>query len=623
MKNLCNFSATVDFANNTFRDWRALRGSASVGPVICERHKSTQPRMPSLFAPELRWLFPKVKPQLPFHAASFAFLTLASLLTLVMPFTIRWLIDSVLPERNPHLLAIAIGLILVSYEGKAVLTAFGGYLTFRATQNTAFALRTALLQHLDSLSADYFDRAPVGELLYPFERPIDEISYFGSDLLPSILRAAIATGITLSAMIVLSRVLTLIVLPIVPTFLAIRRHYRSTIARQADEVQQNRSKFSSFLGEHLSAVLQIQLLGQTEAQEGQACSLLADAVSSQDVLYRTGAYFSAFSNLTIVSGIAGTLALGSVMVFLGLLTVGTLIAFYSLLLQLFDPLSTAMEMYARAQRTFSSIRHIQAFFESKPTLNDAPHARSLVSGSACHIVVRDIFFRYSRRSEAIRIQKLDIQQGERLAIAGPNGAGKSTLGKLLARLYDVEAGTIEIADSDVRQVTLASLRATVLYLPAQPVLFHRSIADNLRLANRWSSCADMERVLKTVDLKKYLDGWPESLEQCVDPGASNLSNGERQRVAIARALLCRPRVLILDETTSSLDPNSEEIILRAIDRTLPDSTLIIVSHRLHSIAWVRRILLMRNGEIVGDGSHSVLWKANRFYTEFLASEPQP
>jgi ABC-type multidrug transport system fused ATPase/permease subunit len=316
--------------------------------------------MLSPFPPELRWLFPKVRLQLLLHVASFLCLTLASLLALVTPLSIRWLIDAILPAHDSHLLVIAIGFIFASYEGRAALNSIGGYLTFRATQRTALALRMSLLRHIDSLSADYFDRTPVGELLYPFEGPIDEISYFGSELLPSILRTAIAAGVTLSALTVLSPHLTLVVVPLVPIFLAVRHRYRRRIGRQADLVQAARRKFSSFLQEHLSALTQIQLLRQTEPQENKASELLTKTVCSQDELCKTGAFFSALSNLAVVSGIAATLTWGSLLVFRNKLTIGTLVAFYSLLVQLFDPLSMAMEMYSRAQRTFASIRQIQA-----------------------------------------------------------------------------------------------------------------------------------------------------------------------------------------------------------------------------------------------------------------------
>ena len=575
--------------------------------------------MPGPFPPELRWLFPKIKPQLRLHAGSFLCLTAASLLALVTPLSIRWLIDSILPSHQARLLAVAIGLIFASYEGRAVLNALGSYFTFRATQHTALALRMSLLRHLDLLSADYFDRTPVGELLYPFEGPIDEISYFGSDLLPSILRAMTATGVTLSAMTVLTPLLTLVVAPVVPVFLVLRHRYRRKIGQQADLVQVAKSKFSSFLQEHLSGLMQIQLLRQTESQEGKSSQLLTNAVSSQDALWKTGVFFSALSNLAIVTAIALSLTGGSLMVFRGALTVGTLVAFYTLLVQLFDPLTAAMEMYSRAQRTFASIRKIQNALETSPAVKQHYRAKALPADLPSHVVFRDVSFRYQRQSDILRIPKLEIAHGERVAIVGPNGAGKSTLAKLLARLYDVEGGEIRIAGLDIRGVELESLRSAVCYLPAQPILFHRSVADNLRIGRSGTSCADLERVLRLVELTRYLDEFPRSLEADIEPGASNLSSGERQRVAIARALLHRPQILILDETTSSLDPTSEESILRTIARVLPHSTLIVVSHRLHSISWMGRILVMEKGQIVGDGKPSTLNATNLFYAELLAS----
>src|SRR6267143_1401154 len=305
---------------------------------------------------------------------------------------------------------------------------------------------------------------PVGELLFPFEGPIDEISYFASDLLPSILRTAIAAGVTLSALTVLSPYLTLVVIPLVPAFLAVRHRYRRRIGRQADLVQAARSKFSSFLQEHLSALTQIQLLRQTEPQENKASELLTNTVCSQDELCKTGAFFSAFSNLAVVSGIAATLTWGSLMVFRNKLTIGTLVAFYSLLVQLFDPLSMAMEMYSRAQRTFASIRQIQAVLGIAPAVKEHCEAKPLASDRALHVAFRDVSFVYQKRSEVIRIPNLEIFQGERIAIVGPNGSGKSTLAKLLARLYDVDSGGILIAGTDVRAMALASLRSSVCYL---------------------------------------------------------------------------------------------------------------------------------------------------------------
>ncbi len=571
------------------------------------------------FPPELRWLFPWIRPQLRTHLGSFLCLAAASLLALVTPLTIRWLIDSILPAHNARLVGVAIGMVFASYEGRATLTSFGSYLTLRATQDTAMTLRMSLLRHLDSLSADYFDRTPVGDLLYPFGGPIDEISYFGSDLAPSILRAVTATGVTLSAMAALNPLLTLVVVPVVPLFMLLRHRYRNKIGTQADLVQVARSKLNRFLEEHLFGALQIQLLLQAEPQEQRASQLLSSALGSQAALGKTGICFSALSNLIIVTAIALTLTGGSWMVFRGALTIGSLVAFHTLLVQIFDPLAAAMEMYARAQRTFASIRQIQNSLEAAPTVKEHRCAQTLPTDRPLDIAFRDVSFRYQWQADAIRIPKLEIIQGERVAIVGPNGAGKSTLTKLLARLYDIEAGEIRIAGVDLREVKLESLRSAVAYLPTQPILFHRSVADNLRIGRAELTGSELEEVLHVVELTKYLAGLPGSLEGDIEPGASNLSSGERQRLGIARALLSRPKILILDEATSSLDPASEELILRKVERAMPQSTLIVVSHRLHSLQWMERMIVMQKGRIVGDGQPRTLGKAEAGLQEILAS----
>jgi ABC-type multidrug transport system fused ATPase/permease subunit len=575
--------------------------------------------MPNPFPLELCWLVRKVRAHLWLHASSFVCLTLASLAGLVTPLSIRWLIDSILPARDYYHLGLAIALVFASYEGRAVFNALGNYLTFRAAQLTALELRASLLRHVDSLSADYYERTPVGELLYLFTDPIDEISYFGSDLLPSILRTIVSTVITLSAMAILNPLLTIVVAPIVPAFLGIRGHYRTRIRKEADAVQVRQTKFSGFLDEHLSSLCQIQLFRQMDSQERKAQQLLTDVVRSRDVLCRTGVSFSALSNLTIVIGLAAILSCGSLMVIGGKLTVGTLVAFYGLLTQLFDPLSSAMEMYSRAQRSFSSIRQIQAVTEIEPVIKNHPRARPLLPNDPLNVEFRSVSFGYRERRHLIDIPRLEILHGERVAIVGPNGAGKSTLGKLLARIYDVESGGIFIAGSDVRAVRLDSLRSSVCYVPPQPVMFRASIAQNLRIVRPETTDDELREALEIVGLLSLSNGDASGLDRCIGPGGLTLSSGERQRLAIARTLLQQPRIVIFDETTSSLDPIFAEAILRVIDRRMPSSTLIVVSHRVHSITWMGRILVLQDGRVVGDGSHSFLGKNSPLYTRLLAS----
>jgi ABC-type bacteriocin/lantibiotic exporter with double-glycine peptidase domain len=561
--------------------------------------------MPKPLAQELRWLGSKMRPHISLLVASFLCLSLASLMVLITPLCMRILIDSILPRRNYRLLYAAVGLIFVSFVSRAILNAVGGYLTFLAAQRTALGLRLSLLRHVNLLSADYHDRTPVGETLYPFGTPIDEISYFSSDLLPTTLRTIVASVTSASGMILLSPILASVAIPVIPAFLIIGHHYRVKIGHEADAVQREQSKFSSFLLEHFAAKLQIQLLRHTQAQELKTNHLLTNVICCQEALWKTSVFYSVFSSVVIVTGLAAILYGGSLMVLSGKLTTGTLVAFYALLTQLFDSLSSVSDMYSRAHRIFASIRLLRAATEIAPAVVEHPDAKPLYPHSPLNIEFRDVRFGYRDSKATVHIPHLEILQGERVAIVGPNGSGKSTLVKLLARLYDVESGTIYVAGSDIRMVQLDSLRSFVSYLPPQPALLHLSVADNLRIGGSETSERELEDVLRIVGLPKF-----DKFGLCIGPDASNLSSGERQRLAIARMLLHPPRIVILDEATSSLDPAFEETVLRTLDKRMPNSTVIFVSHRVHSLSWFGRILVLQDGRIVRDGSPSLPARTN-------------
>jgi ATP-binding cassette subfamily B protein len=202
----------------------------------------------------------------------------------------------------------------------------------------------------------------------------------------------------------------------------------------------------------------------------------------------------------------------------------------------------------------------------------------------------------------IRIPSLQIPAGTQLAITGVNGAGKSSLAKLMARLYDVDAGAIRIGDHDIRNIELGSLRRCVGYVSRDPVLFDGSIDSNLRFVRPMASDLELQEVIGRVGLSELIASLTDGMGQAIGPGGCQLSGGQRQRLAIARALLECPRILILDEATSCLDPMSEDAVLCNVQRHLPNSTLIVISHRLSTIVQFSRVLVLSEGQIVFDGS---------------------
>ena len=480
-----------------------------------------------------------------------------------------------------------------------------------SAQRLALDMRLRLLRHLDTLSADYHEGSPVGASMYPLKEPLEEIAYFGSDLLPAILRTLMATILTLGTMLILSARMTLAVLPLIPVFLLARKHLRGRLEDNSETVQYNQIAWSSFLQEHLSSVIGIQLLRQERRQERTAFHLLGVMVRSHNRLFRTGISFTFYTSLTIGLAMSAVIGYGGWSVRSGTLTIGGLVAFYTYVTQLFEPLSGAAETYVRAQKVFASIRQVQAVLALEPAVKTRPSAIQFPLDPPWAIELSDLRFGYPslespRNRGILAIPHLNIPAGEHVAVAGENGAGKSTLAKLLARLYDVDSGSISIAGHDVRDIELQSLREQVCYAPPHPILFDTTLASNLRLGKGNASDRELNKMIECVGLTSWVDTLQRGLNQRIGPGGSRMSGGQRQRLGIGRAILQQPRILILDEATSSLDGSSEQQLLSSLHNLLPGSTIIVISHRLSALLCVGRVIVLEGGRVVEDSSPALL-----------------
>jgi len=573
----------------------------------------------SKWAPcELRWLEQYIRPFLHWHVASFLCIAAGSLLATVSPFVLGHLIDVVLPRRSLGSLIGTVLLLFLGYEGRTVLTSLGECVTLAAAQRMSFSLRLGLLHHLNGLSADYFDKIPPGAAIYPLEEPVDEIAHFGAELLPSILRTILTLAFTVTAMLCLNFALTAIVVPLVPFFLILRQHFRTTLSACTDRVHLARQQLTSFLQEHLSSIMAIQLLGVEKRQERKAFLLLGQIARSQLKLCLAGIYFTTSTAVAVALAMSVVIGYGGWSVFAGTLTVGNLVAFYGLVTQLFEPLSGAAEMYARTQKTFGSIRQVQRVFALTPGIRDCSKPETLTEDDSWRIDINSVRFRYGSQRGMLHIHSLRILAGEQVAMAGQNGSGKSTLAKLMVRMHDVIAGSICLGGKDIRRIRLASLRRSVCYMARDPVLFDGTLASNLRFVKPGVSQDELQRVLESVGLSALVASLEGELHHEIGPEGCQLSGGQRQRLAIARALLQRPQILILDEATSCLDPVSEGLVLRNLRRDLPHSTMIVISHRLSTVSTFPRILIVADGNIVADGSPGDLIPRCEAYAELFS-----
>ena len=546
---------------------------------------------------EFRWLATQVKPFLRLHLASYLCIVFASTLVLVDPLIIRFLIDDVIPNRRASWLPLVALAFFLTYVGRLGFESLASMLNFRAVQKMTFRTRLKLLRHLQRLSAEYHDNRSTGETLHRLQGDVDQVGTISGEVIPSVLRMTTLFTLVMTTMLILNYRLTAIVLPLIPVFIIVRRRFHRRLRQASDTVQEQSGKITGFLEEHLSSIVQVQLLSCEQREARRFARLSGRAVRAQIKRRITELFFSSILYLIIVVGMAGVLCYGGYQVITGTLTAGSLVAFYGYTLQLFVPLYGIVEIYSKLQRAGASVRRLIEITQVETTMHDGPEALALQPAGSGAIELKDVCFSYHSDRQVLQGVSLRVNPGERVALAGTSGNGKSTIARLIARLYDTRAGSVLIGGVDVRDIRLKSLRSSVIFVPQDPVLFDVTLRENLLYGNPHATKEELDRVTKLTQLDSVIARLPNGLDEPLGPRGNRLSGGERQRVALARALLQRPQVLILDECTSSLDSLTEQRLFDELDCHLRDITTIVISHRPYPITWADREVQVNKGVV--------------------------
>jgi ABC-type multidrug transport system fused ATPase/permease subunit len=406
-----------------------------------------------------------------------------------------------------------------------------------------------------------------------------------------------------------------------PLFAIVQRRFSVLLKIRAEDARSSVGLATSILTEHLAAVPQIQFLGAEEASAQRSVAAWDGMLRTQKIQRQTQIAFSLSMGAILAASIFVVLAFGSAKVLAGALTIGGLVAFYTYGTRVFEPISSAMDLFARVQSVGASIRRVRELLDLEPTVRDLGKQPLESSRLKSGFKIEDVSFSYGRKVALSNIA-LQIHDGECIAIVGASGSGKSTLARLLVRAADPDSGRILLEEHPLTDYSLASLRSTVCYVPQQPVLFQGSIRENLLYAKPQAEIEQMHRAIRAVQLESVLDKLPQGLDAPLGPGAVGLSGGERQRLALARSLLRESGALVLDEATSALDVPTELEVLESIANFRTHRIIIVISHRLRSLAWVDRFVLLDRGRIAAEGTHSVLYAQSALYRSlFDASVP--
>jgi len=369
----------------------------------------------------------------------------------------------------------------------------------------------------------------------------------------------------------------------------------------------------------VSGALLLKVFG-TEKKE--ARRLKAQARELMEVSLRhnlVGRWFQMLMKLFEELGPVMVWAAGGWLVVRGDVQLGTIVAFVALLRKLYSPASDLAGVHVDVVTSYAYFDRIFAVLDLEPAIRNAPDAIRLpeIDGG---VTLRGVSFSYRPEEPLLRDIDLDIAPGERVALVGPSGAGKSTLAALVPRLYDPTEGAVLVDGHDVRGVRLKSLRSHIGVVTQQTYLFHASILDNLRYARPDAPLEEVAQAARAAQIHDFIAGLPDGYETIVGERGYRLSGGEQQRLAIARALLKNPKILILDEATSSLDATNEALIQAALDRLLVGRTSLIVAHRLATIRKADRIVVLDRGRIVEIGGHSELLAKGGLYASLCRQQ---
>jgi ABC-type multidrug transport system fused ATPase/permease subunit len=562
---------------------------------------------------EIRWLALQLKPLMRLHLGSYFCLVVASMLVLVDPLIIRLLIDDVIPDRRWSWLPLVAAAFFLTFAARVGFDSLAAMLNFRAIQKMGFRLRLKLLRHLQHLTAEYHEKRSVGDTLHRLQVDVDQVGTLSGEVIPGSLRMITTFTLVMATMLVLNARLTAIVIPLVPVFILIRRRFHDRLRKSSDAVQEESGKMIGFLEEHLSSIIQVQLLSCEVREARRFARLAGSAVRAQLQRRRTELFFGSLLYVIIITGMASVLYYGGYQVMTGKLTAGGLVAFYGYTLQLFIPLYGVVDVYSKLHRAGASVRRLMEISESEPSLTDRPNALVLERDARGTIELKDVSFSYDADRSVLSGINLRVDPGERVALIGTSGNGKSTIARLLARLYDAKAGTVLVEGLDVRDIKLKSLRSSVIFVPQDPVLFDVSLRENLLYGNSQASQDELDKIVSLAQLESLINRLPGGWDEPLGPRGNRLSGGERQRIALARALLQHPRVLILDECTSALDAHTEGLVLNGLDGFLKNVTTIIISHRPYPVQWADRVVSMtydersnqREGPLLTELSRSV------------------
>ena len=545
-------------------------------------------------------------------------LSVVSLLTatataLAPPYLAKYALDDAVNGHGGSRLFVVVAIFVAAGLANWGMTYVETYLTGWVGERILADLRVRLFEHLQRLSLGFYERNRAGVIISRLTNDVEAIDQLVTDGVTSLVQNTLTLLGTAIILFILDWRLALATCAVIPLMGVATAVFRTRSARAYAAVRERLGLVTATLAEDIAGMRIVQAFTREQpAFENFRAVALRYRDANMQTIVLNGIYFPIVDLLSTVA-LAVVLAYGGHLYFGGSITLGTLFAFMLYVQNFFDPVQQLSQLYNTFLSATAALDKIMGILDEEPEVLDRPGARELpqIEGRVAFEGVR---FTYGRGDEVLHGIDLDVPAGTTVALVGHTGAGKSTIAKLLARFYEPTHGRIRIDDVDLNDVSQSSLRRQLGVVPQEGFLFAGTVAENIAFGKPHAAADEIVRAAQTVGAHDFILRLEDGYETQLGERGSRLSLGQRQLVAFARALLADPRILILDEATSSVDIGTERRIEQALRVLLAERTAFIIAHRLSTIRDADLIVILEHGHVVEQGSHDELLARRGLYT---------
>jgi ATP-binding cassette subfamily B protein len=544
---------------------------------------------------------------------SLAFAWAAMGMTVLIPWLIGRAVNAIESGDKPDLLPLALAIVGAGLL-RLGLTVVRRVVAGRVSLAVEFDLRQRFYAHLQRLELGFFDSQQTGQLMSRATVDLQSIRFFLGYGLIFITQNLLTISLVTVVMVAINPILALIALAPAPLIVFTASRYNRVSRPALQEVQQRIAELTAEAEENISGIRIVKAFAREEHQLHRFRRAVTRVFDQSIYSTRLQAFFSPLIGLLPQLGIALVLLIGGRQVIDGSLSLGDFTAFYTYMVILAGPMRMLGVAMGMAQRAIASGNRLFEILDREPQIESPPGAPPLPEGGG-RIEMRRVTLRYDGAVPALTDIDLEIEPGRTVAFVGPSGSGKTSLVALVARLYDPSEGAVLVDGADVRGVDLGSLRGEIAFVADDSFLFTASVADNIAYARPGAGRDDVEAAARRAQADQFIRDLPDGYETMVGERGLTLSGGQRQRIAIARALLADPRILILDDATSSVDATTEEAIKSGLREAMAGRTTLVIAHRLSTVSLADEVIVMDGGRIVDRGTHEELLDGCSFYRE--------